>query len=173
MISNLWKKTPPPPKGEDANAQSAKARLVLDLIERKVLPSPSSTFTEELTKMAAGGPNASKADRNSILGSLGKHLQGYPNKAKSPPAKAPKARPAASLKAKPAQKPASPPEPKIDMTLLDKMSTLEDQHPAVIEQRLSRMSPEERKAQLSRLTGEAARHVSLLSWQREAASKPR
>ena len=57
------------------------------------------------------------------------------------------------------------------MTLLDKMSTLEDQHPAVIEQRLSRMSPPERKAQLARLTGEAARHVSLLSWQREATKK--
>jgi len=167
MISNLWKKTPPAAKGEDT-AQSAKARLVLDLIERKVLPPPSSAFTKELEKMAGGGPNASKADRNTILGSLGKHVQRYPNKPTPPPAKA---SPTAHSQAKTAQKTAPPAAPKIDLTLLDKMSTLEDQHPAVIEQRLSRMSPEDRKAHLSRLTGEAARHVSLLSWQREAAAK--
>ena len=125
--------------------------------------------------MAAGGIPTAEKDRKTILGSLGKHVSGYADKPKSPDAqlkpnqnKGPGAKPKARVKT---PVPPAPAPPKVDISHLDKMSGLEDQHPAVIEQRLARLPPQERKAHIARLSGEAARHVSLLSLQRQAASR--
>ena len=165
MIHKLWR-AKPTPSADPETPQSAKARLVLELINKKVLPPPGGHFAKELQKLAATGTPTAEKDRKLILGSLGKHVSGYDAKPPRPAASKPAA-------AAPAPRPPQPArlKPQLDIPHLDKLAGLEDQHPAVIEQRLARLDPKERRAQLARLSGETARHVSMLSWQREAPAK--